>query len=109
MPVTLTERAASEIRRIFSEQQMPAGSCLRVAIKGGGCAGFNYMLDVTNRPAEDDESFESHGVKVVCDPKSYLYLNGTEVDFEDKLLERRFVFNNPNAKRSCGCGASFKV
>jgi iron-sulfur cluster assembly protein len=109
MPVTLTERAANEIKRIFSEQKMPEGSCLRVAIKGGGCAGFNYMLDVTNRPAEDDESFEAYGVKVVCDPKSYLYLNGTEVDFEEKLMGRGFVFNNPNAKRSCGCGASFKV
>ena len=111
MAITLTAAAAAEITRIFSDQKMPEGSCLRVGIKGGGCSGFSYILDVTDSPADDDEVFSCGGVcgtvRVVCDPKSYLYLNGTEVDFNTELLKRGFVFNNPNAKNSCGCGASF--
>ena len=107
MGVNLTPRAAEKIKHIFAEQGMPEGSCLRVGIKGGGCSGFSYTLDVTDAPAADDEVFTSHGVRVVTDPKSYLYLNGTEVDYEDSLLKGGFIFNNPNAKRSCGCGASF--
>ncbi len=109
MAITITERAAEEIKRAFAEQSMPEGSSLRVAIKGGGCSGFSYLLDVTDKPSDDDEVFESNGVSIVCDPKSYLYLNGTEVDFNDELLKRGFVFNNPNAKTSCGCGASFSA
>ena len=107
MAIELTQRAAEKIQRAFADQDMPAGSCLRVGIKGGGCSGFSYTLDVAAEPDKDDEVFTSHDVRVVCDPKSYLYLNGTEVDFEDGLLKGGFVFNNPNAKRSCGCGASF--
>ena len=109
MAITLTRSAAAEITRIFAEQKMPDGSCLRVGIKGGGCSGFSYTLDVTSSPSADDEVFECGDVRVVCDPKSYLYLNGTEVDFNDELLKRGFVFNNPNAKDSCGCGASFNA
>lgn len=109
MGITLTERAATKIRTIFEHHNMPEGSCLRVGIKGGGCSGFSYTLDVTETPDETDEVFEGHGVRVVCDAKSYLYLNGTEVDYEDELLKGGFVFNNPNAKRSCGCGASFSA
>jgi len=109
MAITLTERAASKIQRIFAEHKMPEDACLRVGIKGGGCSGFSYTLDVTDKPAADDELFESNGVRVVCDPKSYLYLSGTEIDFEDELLKGGFVFNNPNAKRSCGCGSSFSA
>ena len=107
--ITLTERAATKIKEIFVKQQMPQGSCLRVGIKGGGCSGFSYTLDVASTPDADDEVFESFGQKVVCDPKSMLYLDGTEVDYEDDLLKGGFVFNNPNAKRSCGCGASFST
>ena len=109
MAITLTERAADKVKQVFERDGMPAGSCLRVGIKGGGCSGFSYTLDVTDAAAEDDEVFESHEVRVVCDPKSYLYLNGTEVDFEDEMLKGGFVFNNPNAKKRCGCGASFST
>ena len=109
MGITLTERAAKKIRTIFAHHDMPEGSCLRVGIKGGGCSGFSYTLDVSDQPDETDEVFESHDVRVVCDPKSYLYLNGTEVDYEDELLKGGFVFHNPNAKRSCGCGTSFSA
>ncbi len=107
MGISLTEKAAAKLKAIFDEQ-MPDG-CLRVGIKGGGCSGFSYTLDVTDKPAADDEVFVSHGIRVVTDPKSYLYLNGSEVDYNDSLLNGGFIFHNPNAKRSCGCGASFST
>jgi len=109
MAITLTEKAADEIKRILSDQQAKEGTCLRIGIKGGGCSGFTYTLDLASKPDELDEVFESRGVKIVCDPKSYLYLNGTTIDFNDDLLNRGFIFNNPNAKQSCSCGASFGV
>ena len=109
MAITTTQRAAGKIKEAFKTNGMAEGAYLRVGIKGGGCSGFNYILDVTDKPAADDEVFESNGVKVVCDPKSYLYLNGTEVDYDDDLLKGGFVFNNPNAKTKCGCGASFST
>ena len=108
MAITLTERAAAEVTRAFEINDM-AGACLRVGIKGGGCSGFSYVMDVAETPAPDDEVFESHGVRIVCDPKSYLYVNGTEVDFNAELMKRGFVFHNPNAKSNCGCGASFSA
>lgn len=108
MPVHLTETAAREIKTIIDQQELDAQSiCLRVGVKGGGCSGFSYLLDLTEQARETDESFEEHGVKVVCDPKSYLYLNGTTIDFKDEVMGRGFVFNNPNATSSCGCGSSF--
>jgi len=109
MAISLTERAATKIKDAFRKNAMPEGSCLRVGVKGGGCSGFSYTLDVADKPADDDEVFESNGVRMVCDPKSYLFLNGTEVDYSDDLLKGGFVFNNPNAKRSCNCGASFST
>lgn len=109
MAIALTERAAEKIKEIFKSRDMPEGAALRVGVKGGGCSGFSYTLDVTDKPADDDQVFESSGLRVVCDPKSYLYLNGTEVDYDGDLLKGGFVFNNPNAKRSCGCGASFST
>jgi len=109
MAITVTQRAAEEIGRILAARNSPDGACLRVGIKGGGCSGFAYTLDVADGPDEADELFESNGVRIVCDPKSYLYLNGTEVDFNDSLMQRGFVFNNPNAKGKCACGASFSA
>jgi iron-sulfur cluster assembly protein len=109
MAITLTPNAAERIKKVFADNGMPPGSCLRVGVKGGGCSGFSYTLDVTDKPAPDDQVFESHGVRVVCDPKSGLYLDGTEVDYSDEMLKGGFVFNNPNAKQSCGCGASFST
>ena len=109
MSITLTEHAAARIKKVFQENNMPADACLRIGIKGGGCSGFSYTLDIAGRASEDDQTFESHGVKVVCDPKSYLYLIGTEIDYEDKLIGGGFVFNNPNAKSKCGCGTSFRA
>ena len=108
MAITLTARAAEEITRALRHGKMPE-ACLRVGVKGGGCSGFSYALDVTDKPADDDAAFESNGVRIVCDPKSCLYLDGTEVDYSDELLKGGFIFNNPNAKKSCGCGASFST
>jgi iron-sulfur cluster assembly protein len=109
MPITLSETAAREIKTIIKQQELPeAGTKLRVGVKGGGCSGFSYMLDLTEEgKAESDEEMDSNGIKILCDMKSYLYLNGTEIDFKDEVMGRGFVFKNPNATSSCGCGSSF--
>jgi iron-sulfur cluster assembly protein len=107
--IGITERALKEIRRIITDQNLPENTALRVGVKGGGCSGFSYTLGFDDQIGEVDQVTESEGVKVVCDPKSFLYLNGTEIDFEDNLMGRGFKFGNPNAAKSCGCGESFSV
>jgi iron-sulfur cluster assembly protein len=111
MPITLSETAAKEIKSIITEQKLPSEvTKLRVGVKGGGCSGFGYMLDLVEEPkGEADEEIESQGVKILCDMKSYLYLNGTEIDFRDEVMGRGFVFKNPNATSTCGCGSSFQA
>ncbi len=109
MAIALTERAVKEVRRILDEQDLPEGTALRVGVKGGGCSGFSYTLGFDDKVSETDQINETEGVRVVCDPKSFLYLNGTMVDFEDNLMGRGFKFTNPNASKSCGCGESFSV
>ena len=108
--VILTETAAREIKSIIEAQELDAEQVrLRVGVKGGGCSGFSYLLDLTETQKETDEVFEQHGIKIIIDPKSLLYLGGVTVDFKDELMGRGFVFNNPNATSSCGCGSSFAV
>ncbi|GJQ29822.1 MAG: hypothetical protein HBSAPP03_17060 [Phycisphaerae bacterium] len=108
--VLLTETAAKEIHRIIQEQELdPAKVRLRVGVKGGGCSGFSYLLDLTESQKDTDETFDRHGITVICDPKSLLYLNGVTIDFRDELMGRGFVFNNPNATSTCGCGSSFQA
>lgn len=107
--IGVTERAAKEVARIIDEQKLPDGTALRVGVKGGGCSGFSYTLGFDDSVSEVDQISEANGVRVVCDPKSFLYLNGTEIDFEDNLMGRGFKFGNPNAAKSCGCGESFSV
>ena len=110
MAIELTERAAQEVKTIFEQNSLPAEkSYLRLGVKGGGCSGFSYALDLTETENDTDEEWEIHGVKVICDPKSYVYLNGVSVDFKDEVMGRGFVFNNPNATSSCGCGSSFSA
>ncbi len=110
MPVQLTERAASEVRTIIKDQQLDEGKTfLRVGVKGGGCSGFSYTLDLTEHKNENDEEWNINEVRVICDPKSHIYLDGTAVDFKDEVMGRGFVFNNPQATHSCGCGSSFSV
>jgi iron-sulfur cluster assembly protein len=99
--VILTETAAREIRTIVQQQELDADKVrLRVGVKGGGCSGFSYILDLTESRSETDEEFEQHGIKII-------YLNGVTVDFRDEIMGRGFVFNNPNATSTCGCGSSF--
>jgi iron-sulfur cluster assembly protein len=108
--VSLTEGAAREVRNIIQQQELEADKVrLRVGVKGGGCSGFSYLLDLTESQKETDEVFEQHGIKVIVDPKSLLYLNGTVIDFRDEIMGRGFVFQNPNATTTCGCGSSFSA
>jgi iron-sulfur cluster assembly accessory protein len=112
MSVSLTENAVSEIRRVMSEQNLPEGTLLRVGVSGGGCSGFEYRLGFEEDgavDAEKDSVRELHGLQVVVDRKSALYLDGTEIDFHQGLERRGFVFNNPNAVKTCGCGSSFQA
>jgi iron-sulfur cluster assembly accessory protein len=108
--ILITETAAREIRNIIQQQELDADKVrLRVGVKGGGCSGFSYLLDLTESQKDHDEEFEQNGIKVICDPKSLLYLNGTTIDFKDEIMGRGFVFQNPNATSSCGCGSSFSA
>jgi iron-sulfur cluster assembly protein len=108
--LNLTETAAKEIQKIIKDQELDASKIrLRVGVKGGGCSGFSYLLDLTEVQKETDEVFDMHGIKVIVDPKSLLYLNGVTVDFRDEIMGRGFVFNNPNATGTCGCGSSFSA
>ncbi len=110
LTVTLTEKAAQEIKSIIKQQELDEDAVrLRVGVKGGGCSGFSYVLDLTETEKETDEVFEQHGVKIICDPKRLLYLTGTVVDCKDELMARGFVFTNPNATATCGCGSSFSA
>jgi len=108
--VILTEVAAREIKTIIQQQELDADKVrLRVGVKGGGCSGFSYVLDLTETQKDTDELIEQHGVKIIVDPKSLLYLNGVTIDFRDEIMGRGFVFNNPNATSTCGCGSSFSA
>jgi iron-sulfur cluster assembly protein len=108
--VILSENAAREIRTIIQQQELDGDKIrLRVGVKGGGCSGFSYLLDLTESQKETDEIFDQHGIKIVVDPKSLLYLNGTTIDFKDEIMGRGFVFQNPNATATCGCGSSFSA
>ena len=109
MSVMITEKAAREIKTIIQQQKLSDDTYLRLGVKGGGCSGFNYLLDLTGQKDSHDEEFEANGVKVLCDPKSMLYLDGLTIDFNDEIMERGFVFQNPNATGSCGCGSSFSA
>jgi iron-sulfur cluster assembly protein len=111
MAITLTELAAKQIKDIIKQQELPSDKTkLRVGVKGGGCSGFSYLLDLTEEAAaETDEELESQGVPILIDSKSLLYLDGTEIDFKDDVIQSGFVFKNPNATSSCGCGSSFSA
>lgn len=110
MAVALTEKAAIEVKKIMQEQKFEEGTVLRVGVVGGGCSGFQYSLGFDKGYDEKtDSKYDFHGVMVVVDKKSALYLDGTTVDFYDGLEKRGFTFDNPNAVKSCGCGSSFQA
>jgi len=104
--ITVTSQASEKIKAIKAAQNAPEDTGLRVRVVGGGCSGFQYQL-VFDAPKAGDQVFEADGVKVVVDPKSFLYLTGTEIDYVDGLTGAGFTLKNPNAKGSCGCGSSF--
>lgn len=105
--ITLTETAVKEVQHIMKNQEIETDKhFLRVGVKGGGCSGLNFTLDITEDKNDMDEEWESDGIKVICDSKSLLYLEGTTVDFKDEIMGRGFVFQNVKHS-SCGCGSSF--
>jgi iron-sulfur cluster assembly protein len=114
MAITLTEKAADEVKRIIGEQRqgegVPERIYLRMRVVGGGCSGFQHKLDLDPMfNPKLDEQFEMHGVPVVVDKRSLMYLTDVTVDFHDDLNKRGFSINNPSAKSTCGCGSSFSM
>jgi len=105
--ITLTERAAAHVSSFIARRGKGLG--LRLGVRTSGCSGMAYKLEYADAVNPDDHMFESHGVKVVVDPKSLAYLDGTELDFAREGLNEGFKFNNPNVKDQCGCGESFNV
>ncbi|HNV86427.1 MAG TPA: iron-sulfur cluster assembly accessory protein [Candidatus Omnitrophota bacterium] len=106
--IQVTSAACAEVKRLLEKQGNPGGTGLRLGVKGGGCSGLSYAMSLDTQ-REGDNVFETEGLKVYVDPKSYLYLNNTVVDFQDGLQGRGFKFSNPNAQKTCGCGESFSV
>jgi iron-sulfur cluster assembly protein len=106
--VQVTEKAAAAIRRAMAKENIsPTEGGLRLGVQGGGCSGLSYVIRFETSSAERDHIFEFGDVRVFIDPKSFIYLSGMVLDFEETLMRQGFVFNNPNATKSCGCGTSF--
>ncbi len=107
MAITLTESAARHVAGYIARRGKGVG--LRLGVKTTGCSGLAYKLEYADEIQPEDQTFETHGVKVVVDPRSLAYIDGTELDFVREGLNEGFRFNNPNVKSECGCGESFKV
>jgi iron-sulfur cluster insertion protein len=106
--VTITSLAATKVQEFLDQNGRPEAG-LRVRVVGGGCSGFQYQLALDDAASDGDQVFEQNGIKLFVDPRSHLYLDGTEIDYVDDLMGSGFKFNNPNATGSCGCGESFQV
>ncbi len=110
MVIQLTERAAEEVKRVKEQQKFGEEMFLRIGVAGGGCSGFQYVLRFDDKFDEGKDSrMELHGVPVVVDKKSALFLDGTTIDWYEGLEKRGFTFDNPNAVKTCGCGSSFQA
>jgi iron-sulfur cluster assembly protein len=107
MAITLTDAAADRVKSFLEKRGKGVG--LRLGVRTSGCSGMAYVLEFVDEPDEGDLVFEDHGVKVIVDPKSMVYIDGTELDFAREGLNEGFKFNNPNVKDECGCGESFNV
>lgn len=107
MSITMTPAAADHVRRFLANRGTGVG--LRLGVRTSGCSGMAYVLEFADELGSDDQVFEEHGVKVIIDPKSLVYLDGTELDYTKEGLNEGFKFNNPNVKDACGCGESFNV
>ena len=103
--ITLSESAAIKIKSLLETKEETG---IRAGVRGGGCSGFTYKLEFDNKK-ENDRVIKSHDLEIYVDPKSFLYLMGTQIDFVDELHQSGFKFVNPNAKRTCGCGESFSI
>jgi iron-sulfur cluster assembly protein len=106
--VTLTDIAAEKVRGFLAQQETEAEVGLRVGVRGGGCSGFQYALALDEQ-REDDHVFEFEGIRVIVDPASMRYVEGSEVDYTESLMGAGFEVNNPNVVASCGCGSSFRI
>ncbi len=107
--ITITEKAIKEIKRIKDENNISAEFGLRIGVKGGGCSGLTYTLGFDPETRDGDTIIQQEEIKLFIDGKSLFYLSGTQLDFSDGLNGKGFIFNNPNATKSCGCGESFSV
>ena len=108
LTISISQEAARHVRQ-FGELAGKPNTCLRVGVKGGGCSGLTYVLDMVDELPEDDKVIEEHGLRLGVDRKSYVFLAGTILEYSGGLNGKGFVFNNPNAKTTCGCGTSFGV
>ncbi len=106
--ITVTDEAKKQALRLM-EEDGKENLFIRVGVEGGGCSGLMYQLKFDNQESEDDRSFEDNDIKIVVDKKSYLYLIGTTLDYSGGLNGKGFIFKNPNADRTCGCGESFSI
>jgi iron-sulfur cluster assembly protein len=107
--IDITEKALKQVKKIREENNIPGTHGLRVGVKGGGCSGLTYQMGFDGDLKDGDSVFEKDGVRLIVDGKSLFYLSGTILDFNDGLNGKGFVFNNPNATKTCGCGESFGV
>jgi len=107
--IALTEKAARQVLKVKAENNIPASHGLRLGVKGGGCSGLSYVLGFDESPKESDRVLIQEGITIFVDPKSLFYLSGTVLDFSDGLNGKGFVFDNPQAAKTCGCGNSFGV
>jgi iron-sulfur cluster assembly protein len=107
--ITVSEAAKAHALDLMQADNRPADTFIRVGVEGGGCSGLSYKLEFDNQMKEGDQVFEDKGIKIVVDRKSFLYLVGTELEYSGGLNGKGFVFKNPNASRTCGCGESFSV
>jgi iron-sulfur cluster assembly protein len=109
MTITVSQTAAGEVQRFMEEQGATNGAGLRVAVLPGGCSGFQYGLNIEDEAQDDDDIFESNGVRLFVDPFSGQYLDGVEIDYVTTMMGAGFTFKNPNSSGGCGCGSSFTV
>lgn len=108
MALALTEKASTQVKKLMAEQKLE-NVFLRMGVKGGGCSGLSYSLEFDSELGKHDKKFDLDGIQVVCDTKSYLYLNGITLDYVTEGLTGGFTFLNPQAKSTCGCGTSFSA
>ena len=107
MSITLTPKAAAKVQALMKDPAQAGATGLRIKVVGGGCSGLSYQLGLERAAGPDDKVITSEGITVYLDPKSALFVSGTQIDYEESMMGGGFAFKNPNAKGSCGCGSSF--